>query len=156
MDGLKMNGRALRTLNLIFPIALCLLLGACTSSSSSQTLSEKLAEDPNAKLFVEHAFSFDAPNDSRDVEILDYRYGDSGIPATHADEKSRREGRVRQYVNVNGSMLRGDFLYVKWRIKTSGAVFEDTVDLRRGLPADLKDHRIHFIVDGSQLYVYLI
>jgi len=53
-------------------------------------------------------------------------------------------------------MLRGDFLYVKWRIKSTGQVYEDTVDLRRRLPADITDHRIHFIVKGPQLYVYLI
>ena len=53
-------------------------------------------------------------------------------------------------------MLRGDFLYVKWRIKSTGMVYEDTVDLRNRLPADIKDHRVTFIIRGPQLYVYLI
>ena len=53
-------------------------------------------------------------------------------------------------------MLRGDFLYVKWRIKSTGMVYEDTVDLRNRLPADIKDHRVTFIIRGPHLYVYLI
>lgn len=53
-------------------------------------------------------------------------------------------------------MPRGDTLYVKWRIKASGAVHEDTVDLRKRMPSDITDHRIHFVVKGPQLYVYLI
>lgn len=53
-------------------------------------------------------------------------------------------------------MLRGDSLYVKWRVKSSGRVYEDTVDLRNRLPRDIKDHRIYFVIKGEQLYVYLI
>jgi len=53
-------------------------------------------------------------------------------------------------------MLRGDFLYVKWRNKGTGQVYEDNVDLRQRLPANIVDHRIHFIIKGSKLYVYLI
>ena len=50
----------------------------------------------------------------------------------------------------------GGSLFVKWRIKSTGAVHEDTVDLRPRLPPDITDHRVHFIVRGSRLHVYLI
>ncbi len=56
-------------------------------------------------------------------------------------------------------MLRGDDLYVKWRDKPSGTVFEKTVDLRSRLPADIHDHRIVFVIGGprnSELFVYLV
>ena len=53
-------------------------------------------------------------------------------------------------------MLKGDDLYVKWRIKSTGTIHEDTVDLRNRLPVNIKDHRIYFIVKDTQLYVYLI
>lgn len=53
-------------------------------------------------------------------------------------------------------MLRGEFLYVKWRLKSTGQVYEDNVDLRQRLPDDIKDHRVHFIIHGAQLYIYLI
>ena len=47
-------------------------------------------------------------------------------------------------------------MYVKWRIKSTGQIHEDTVDLRSRLPRDIKDHRIYFVIKGEQLYVYLI
>jgi hypothetical protein len=53
-------------------------------------------------------------------------------------------------------MLLGDDLYVKWRIKSTGEIYEDTVDLRNRLPEDMHRQRIRFVVWGPQLYVYLI
>lgn len=53
-------------------------------------------------------------------------------------------------------MIRGDTLYVKWRIKASGEVLEDTVDLNSRLPKDIEAHRLYFIVERRQLNVYLI
>ena len=53
-------------------------------------------------------------------------------------------------------MLRGDELYVKWRIKSTGSVLEDTVDLRSRLPESIKGCEIYFIVKSAQLFVYLI
>ena len=53
-------------------------------------------------------------------------------------------------------MLVGDFLYVKWRIKDTGLVYEETVDLRQRLPRNIKDHTVYFDIKGAQLYVYLI
>ena len=49
----------------------------------------------------------------------------------------------------------GSSLYVKWREKSSGQAYEDTVDLRPLLPNDMTGQRIHFVVDGPRLYVYL-
>lgn len=109
----------------------------------------------NPKLTT-HAFSFDALRDSPDAEILDYQYGDSNILAARASQHSLENGTVRQTANINGPFLRGDLLYVKWRIKTSGKMYEDTVDLRSRLPADVTNHRIYFVIKGEQLYVYLI
>lgn len=105
---------------------------------------------------VEHGFSFDARQDRPEVEVLDYRYGDSKQPGARANPARVAEGRVAQQWGVYGAMLRGDFLYVKWRIKKTGQVYEDTVDLRSRLPADIYDHRIHFEIKGTQLYVYLV
>lgn len=104
---------------------------------------------------VNHAFSFDVIADSPGIQVLDYRYGDSSISATRADT-SRPWPNGYGGTNVNGDMLRGDTLYVKWRIKSSGKVYEDTVDLKSLLPRDISKHRIHFIVKGDQLFVYLI
>ena len=104
---------------------------------------------------VDHAFSFDMRYDGQDAEVLDYRYGASKLPV-RAPEAAVSEGKPLYQTNVHGPMLRGDSLYVKWRDKASGKVYEDTVDLRHRLPANMTDKRIHFMTRGSQLYVYLI
>ena len=105
-----------------------------------------------ANTLVRHAFSFEA-NEEPGIEILDYRYGESRQPGARPDPSA---GRVRQGANIIGDMRRPDALYVRWRDKTSGKVYEETVDLARLLPWDITDHRIHFTVRGPQLFVYLI
>ncbi len=104
---------------------------------------------------VDHAFGFDMRYGDQDAEVLDYRYGDSKLPV-HAPESAVRQGKSFTIEGVHGPMLRGESLYVKWRNKRTGQVYEDTVDLRQRLPADITNHRIHFMIKGSQLYVYLI
>lgn len=104
---------------------------------------------------VNHSFQFDPVWDSPGIEVLDYRYGQSKNPVargclTPSCDKSRQGG------STSGTMLVGDDLYVKWRIKSTGEVYEDTVDLKSRLPDNIANHRINVIVDGSQLYVYLI
>ncbi len=105
---------------------------------------------------VVHTFSFDARQDSPDVEILDYRYGDSRQPGARAEPERVAQGRIGQQWSVSGAMLRGDFLFVKWRIKKTGQIYEDTVNLTARLPADISNHDIHFVVNGPRLYVYLV
>lgn len=105
---------------------------------------------------VDHAFSFDARWDSPGIEVLNYRYGSSNMPGTHIAPELLRTGQPSGGMGINGPMPIGDTLYVKWRIKATGEVFEDTVDLKRRLPEDITGHRIYFIVEDTQLYVYLI
>ncbi len=105
---------------------------------------------------VDHSFSFNTIKDSPDAEVLDYQYGSSRQFGTHANKEKVQLGQVFLQWNTTGVMPRGEFLYVKWRMKQSGEVYEDTVDLRARLPADMTDHRIHFVIKGSQLYVYVI
>lgn len=105
---------------------------------------------------VNHSFEFDAVWDSPEAEVLDYRYGESKHPGARPPDWALQSGHVAQGTGVSGPMVVGDSLYVKWRIKTTGEVFQDTVDLRRRLPADIKDHKIRFVIKGAQLHVYLI
>jgi hypothetical protein len=105
---------------------------------------------------VKHHFSFNTIVDSPDAEVLDYQYGSSGQFGTHANKERVQLGQVFPQWNTAGVMPRGEFLYVKWRLKSSGKVYEDKVDLTTRLPADITDHRIHFVIKGAQLYVYLI
>jgi hypothetical protein len=105
---------------------------------------------------VDHSFSFNAVWDSPNIEVLNYRYGDSKQPGARPPEWALQGGKVAQRTGISGPMLLGEDLYVKWKIKSTGEVFEDTVDLRKRLPDDIAQHHVYFIVKESQLYVYLI
>ncbi len=124
-----------------------IVLGLAIAGLSACATGQKLTD---------HAFSFDARWDSPDVEILNYRYGDSNLPGTRMPAALLREGGVSGSTGINGAFPRGDSLYVKWRIKATGEVFEDTVDMKSRLPEDITGQRIYFVIDGTQLYVYLI
>ncbi|WP_420475333.1 hypothetical protein [Noviherbaspirillum sp. ST9] len=104
---------------------------------------------------INHSFGFDMRKDDQDAEVLDYRYGDSNV-LTRADQWRVAEGKPFYAEAISGRMPRGDQLYVKWRILSTGKVFEDAVDLRKRLPSEIEDHKLYFMVEGSQLYVYLI
>lgn len=53
-------------------------------------------------------------------------------------------------------MILGDTLYVKWRLKATGEVLEDTVDLKSRLPRDISGHEIYFVIKEQLLWVYLV
>lgn len=104
---------------------------------------------------VSHRFTFDV-RDNPGIEVLDYRYGNSRQPGAHASDQDKATNSVRQSVSINGDMLVGDHLYVKWKIKDLGLVYEDTVDLKKLLPRDISQHGIYFIIKKDRLFVYLI
>ena len=123
-------------------------LSGCASNLSNNT-SQKL---------VAHAFSYngwyDDPKWANQVDLLAYSYGDQ----YHMVRRAVKSGEQTLGYNsgVNGSMPVGEFLYVKWRIKATGEEIEDKVDLRNRLPANMFGHRITFVIDGKQLYIYLV
>jgi hypothetical protein len=105
---------------------------------------------------VDHSFGFDALYDTPEVVVLDYQYGSSNHPGARGMDPSRSSNPESfGYINTSGP-IPVDFLYVKWRVKQTGRVYEDRVDLRNRLPDDIVDHRVYFIVMGPQLYVYLV
>jgi hypothetical protein len=118
------------------------LLAACTAFGGPEV--------------VDHEFEFNMFLDNQDAVVLDYRYGNSKQPGAINPDSMRNQGKAHQQELIHGRMLRGDFLYVKWRIKSTGEVYEDTVDLRHRLPKDITDHTITFLIRGPQLYVYLV
>src|SRR5438094_6545806 len=68
---------------------------------------------------VDHSFGFNAVEDSSDVQILDYRYGTSKQPGASNIDELRKEGRSFQATSITADMVRGDSLYVKWKIKNT-------------------------------------
>lgn len=112
---------------------------------------------------VTHAFSFDALKDgwADSVDLLAYAYGDEYHMVRNDVANPRSPvfaglSKLPPGTGVNGPMPVGDFLYVKWRIKATGDVLEQRVDLRNRLPRDMTDHELTFVIDGRQLYVFVV
>ena len=112
---------------------------------------------------VSHAFNFDGRNDNwaEQVDLLAYSYGDQYRMVRNSVDAPRSPvfaglSALPPGTGVNGPMPVGEFLYVKWRLKATGEVFEQRVDLRERLPRDMTDHELTFVIDGRQLYVYVV
>lgn len=98
----------------------------------------------------------------KEVDLLEYRYGDHSAMARDslisADGPNRYVGKMSLPLSLNGVkgiMPVGDFLYVKWRIRATGEILEDRVDLRDRLPVNMDNHIITFVPDGEQLRVFV-
>lgn len=126
-------------------LALFLALSACTASPAQPRL-------------VNHAFSFNGKlygdKWADTVDLLEYSYGDQYRMVRR--KAATPQDSLGPQSSVNGAMPVGEFLYVKWRIKATGEVLDDRVDLRPLLPKNMTDHRLTFVIDGQQLYVYLV
>ncbi len=113
------------------------------------------AQQPTGPTLVNHSFGFDARMDSKDIEVLAYRYGIGNTPQTR--EPFWRDQVVSsQFTNTNGVMPLGDTQFVKWRTRSTGEVFEDLVNLKALLPADMNNQRIYFVVQEKRLFIYRI
>lgn len=112
---------------------------------------------------VSHEFTFDGIYDKwvDVVDLLEYSYGDQYF-AVRDSLTQRNDSLYKGYSSlgprkgVNGPMPVGEFMYVKWRIKATGEVLEDRVDLRGRLPGDMRDHGLTFVIDGRQVYLYVL
>lgn len=114
-----------------------------------------LAACASTPRLVWHAFNFNGWNDgwTQTAVLLEYSYGDRYAMVRDRSKDGRSVG---VQWSVNGPMPVGEFLYVKWRLKATGEVLEDRVDLRHRLPRDMTDHELTFVIDGRQLYVYVV
>lgn len=106
---------------------------------------------------VFHSFAFDAQRDSPDVEVLGYKiWGSAGTIDRSRDVAIDGPGRVSQYSAIGGVLPRPEYLYFKWRIKSSGEIFEVTVDLKERLPSNISGSRIFIWIDSTRLNIFLI
>jgi hypothetical protein len=103
-----------------------------------------------------HSFNFNGWSDgwAIQVDLLEYSYGDQ----YHMVRRKAQPGETNlgYGTGVTGLMPVAEFLYVKWRIKATGEVIEQRVDLRNLLPPNMDEHGVTFVIDGKQLYVYLV
>ncbi len=85
--------------------------------------------------------------------LLAYSYGDK-------EPMLRRQASDETGLACTGTMYMqmptAEFLYVKWRLKATGEMIEERVDLRGRLPRDMREQEVTFVIDGRQLYVYLV
>lgn len=120
----------------------------------------------NKDVYQAHSFSFDVRQDMPGIEVLDYQYSN---PRHNGIKPTAERVNIQSIIGgfggegIYGNLLRGDFLYVKWRVKKPGTLlpeylgtYEDRVDLSSRLPTDITGLKIHFIIRETQLYVYLI
>lgn len=108
-------------------------------------------------------FTFDGTKDgwASTVDLLEYAYGDRDQMTSDNVLSPRglvyRNGAgLNPRSNINGPMPVGTFLHVKWRLRQTNQVYEERIDLRDRLPANMKDHGLTFVIDGAQLHVYVI
>lgn len=126
-------------LSLLAVLLLVMVVTGCASSGG------KIAD---------HVFEFNIKTDSaKNIEVLEYRYGNSKILA---NSNIAKEGRPIYASHASGKMLVGDFLYVKWKYKPIEEVIEKTVNLKSVLPSDMNGKKIYFAIREKDLFVYLI
>lgn len=82
-----------------------------------------------------------------DVEILNFEY--------KTDAEAYRKAAARG-VDISSGVSVGNTLYVKWRIKSTGKEYEDTVAMDERLPANMMDKRLGILIEDSKLFVYLV
>ncbi len=126
--------------------AAVLLLSVLTACATPQLLSGHAL----------HNFSFDASRESTGTVVLFYRYGSANEYGLQTEQEDLPQGKSRQGVSVTGDMPVGKDLYVKWRDEATGKVYEETVDLKSRLPFSMDKQQLHFIIEGAQLFVYVI
>jgi len=104
---------------------------------------------------VSHSFSCDMWFDgwANQADLLEYSYGDK-FQMLH--KKVRPDQQGLGCGGVTAAMPVANFLYVKWRLKATGDVIEDRVDMRGRLPENMYMQTVTFVIDGRQLYVYLV
>ena len=139
----------LRLVRWLLALCISLVLVACTTVGGPK--------------LVVHAFNFDGTKDgwAEQADLLAFSYGDQYQRVQNSVDDPRSGvfagmSELPPRESVNGPMPVGDFLYVKWRLMASGEVLEERVDLRARLPGDMKDHELTFVIDGRQLYVYVV
>ena len=104
---------------------------------------------------VNHGFNFDGWNDgwAKKVDLLAFSYGDQYRETRGVSKDGKGLGYQS---SIFGPMPVGEFLYVKWRFIDSGEIIEKRVELKDRLPADMTSKELTFVIDGRDLYVFVV
>ena len=113
---------------------------------------------------VLQGFYFDGKRDhwADSIDLLRYEYGDSfwGIHAGLDDPRYPLYGmnhtRMHSYNAIRDQRAVAQSLMVKWRIRASGKVIQQKVDLRPLLPPDMTAQTLTFVIEGEQLRIFIV
>ncbi len=138
--------------------ALAFSIAGCATDSTNPLNSRMLGQPER----VTYDFEF-TMLDTPDIELMEYRLETESPTHIFRTVKvnTQQAGWVVLQTHNVGAMpyYRPTRLYVKWRIKSTGQEYQDTVDLTHRLPKDMEDSRLTFRMEGShlgkQLFVYL-
>jgi hypothetical protein len=130
-------------------LAIGFSLAACAGNPATANCPD------NNRVYQSFVFGGYGGKDS-DIEILNVFYGIPNCPVNYDSEKVLFNGKPMQGTSIGGPMRRAWNLNVKWRVVSNGQEYEENIDLRNRLPKDMTKHTVHFMIEGSQLYVYLI
>ena len=103
-----------------------------------------------------HSINFDPYKDSTGIELLYYRYGSANEFGLRTTPGQAASGKPVPGTGMTGELPVGADFYAKWRVVSTGQIIEDTVNLKSRLPLYMHKQEIRPIIEGSQLYIYLI
>ena len=130
-------------------VAFAFILGSCAVHPASAIEQHTQPER------VYYSFEFSV-RDMQDVEIIDYWLKTDRPDYTFKNPESyKKQGKCKQISSDNGLYAKPTILYIKWRLKSTGQEYQDTVDVRQRLPKDMAGSTFTFLIKGSQLNVYL-
>jgi hypothetical protein len=109
----------------------------------------------NNRVFQSFEFGSFGGKDS-DIQILSVYYGIPGCPPNYDSEKILFNGKPMQGTSIHGFISRAWMIYVKWRVKSTSAEYEEKINLQNRLPKDMTRHEVNFKIEVNQLTVYLI
>lgn len=139
--------QAKRAWRLIVVSGMALALAGCAAVGAVSNIVE------NRTL---HSLTFEPYKDSTGIELLYYRYGSADQFGLRTSPEQVATGKPVPGVGITGELPVGDDFYAKWRIVATGQVIEDTVNLKSRRPFSMNKQQIRPIIEGSQLYIYLI
>ncbi|MCW5655727.1 hypothetical protein [Hydrogenophaga sp.] len=88
------------------------------------------------------------------MQLQEYSYGDQ-YHMVRAKVKADK-AFLPPATHISAPMPVGEFLYVRWRLKDTGEMIEHRVDLRGRLPKNMSLQTLTFVIEGKNLYVYLV
>lgn len=101
-----------------------------------------------------HSYEFNIKTDSPDIELLDYNY--SIAKPSKEDYAGTGGNGISTQIGITGPFPVGKSVYMKWRVKSTGNIFEDKVELNNPIVGGIKNKRLYCVIDGKQLYLLIM